>query len=264
MFSWLATTMATAAKTNDGLPLSVSPSSSLASLPTAAAEALTSPPLSIYSGPIVWHAVSATVAWGLLAPISLLFARGQQLKTARIPVHRATMVVTLILTLQAYLFAFIYTPQSSAIPPQHPTLTSALVLICVMQSVGAALRPAPSLTCPWRQAWRIAHRFVGISTVAFGLYILRHSVYVFRVDGWLRIFVFSFVGVGATAWGIVLIASLFAAFSDHPPSSTTPQDDYDKVVMEEGHGDKMSGSSHSDHDEHFESVIPFVSQDDVR
>lgn len=194
-----------------------------------------------YSPALVWHALSATFAWGLLAPLSMLLLR-MRAKPQRLRWHGAAMLVALALTVQAYLFGAIAARSPHAPPKhaQHPMFAVLLVLLALLQALLGALRPSPKPRCPWREAWRAAHNVAGFALVALALYVLQHSVRVFSVTGWLRRCVFCGAAVGAVAWLGALLAALVGYKSDggaaDPHLGPYPNEDgYQPVVLEEEH-----------------------------
>lgn len=145
---------------------------------------------------IVSHALLATVAWTMLLPLSQLAARSSSSSSAtafNVPLHRVCMVLVAVLTLCAYVVALYATPASAATPAQHPLLASALLFCTLLQLSSGLLRP-PVPRPAWWTPW---HAMVGASTSALALYVLHHSVNVFRIEGWLRHVVLTAVVVGA-------------------------------------------------------------------
>lgn len=135
-----------------------------------------------YGAFFVWHALSATAAWALVLPLAQLV---QAVAAAgRFQLHRRTMLLVLAATLQTHLLAALFARERA--PAQHAALGSALLLGVSLQAAAGALRPhAQQPPSAWRVAWARAHRLWGLGCFLLALFLLHHSLYVFRPSRWL-------------------------------------------------------------------------------
>lgn len=217
---------------------------------------------------IVWHAVSAVLAWGVLAPLCqipwrLSSSSGDEedpltRKKQAFATHRILMTSVFILTLQAYIIALYSTSSSSSSvqQKQHPALASVLLFLCMFQASLAYFRPpavspvsrttttttsvsAEGEITPvnaWhRRVWRVCHVATGVGLVFFGLYIIQHSVRLFDVRGWLRVLTFSVTAGGTVVATAGLIVSLIVAVSkgSDNQSDVTTRSGYERVVQQQ-------------------------------
>lgn len=153
-----------------------------------------------YGAFFVWHALSVTVAWALVLPLAQLV----QLAAAsgRFQMHRRTMLLVLATTAQTHLLAPLFAREGA--PVQHVWLGSALLLAVSLQAVAGALRPHAEPLTAWRIAWARVHRLWGVSCFFFALFLLHHSLYVFRPSRWITWLVDGCVLFALVAFALVV------------------------------------------------------------
>ena len=172
----------------------------------------------------VWHALSALTAWAIVFPLFHLASHFQRQRQSSswFLIHRIGMFSVLILTGQAYIIGLWKSKKSE---PQHLVLGSVLLVLLCLQALGGILRPAVDPSNVWRRRWENMHRGLGISVTTFAVYLLNHSLTVFKVSGWIKNVVRIVIAVGIVVFivGRALLGML-----------TMEEEGYEKVQGEDG------------------------------
>lgn len=122
------------------------------------------------------HAVLMVIAWVGFATIGMFIARymkpvwGEKELCGRrlwFQVHRAIMVITVLLTVIGVTLAFIYVGEWSEDAGAHPVIGIIVLSITVLQPIVATLRPPPHGERRWMFNW--AHRSFGLIALALSV-----------------------------------------------------------------------------------------------
>ncbi len=133
-----------------------------------------------YGTIFVWHAVSASLAWCVLAPLGFAWMRATR-RAGGDDVfrgHRVVMLSVVALTVQAWLLAVAYEHNT---PPTHAVLGSVVLLLSLIQVTVGAMRPSVDAGTS-RSVWTGAHRVVAFTVFCVAAYTCHHSIYVFDIS----------------------------------------------------------------------------------
>lgn len=152
--------------------------------------------VSRYGGVFVWHAVSISIAWCLLAPVGYAWMRASRRAGGDVfRGHRTLMVIVVIATIQAWAVAAAW---QRATPPVHGQLGSAVLLLAVVQATWGQLRPSSDGGVP-RHVWAMAHRVIAILALVTATYTCHHSIFVFKLPHLAGLCIHIALGFGILA-----------------------------------------------------------------